>query len=104
MNGEMSFARGISSTPHSSGMSRKFDFHDTDLFVEVEHPTRAQMIVIQCSKPPRVESQLVIELDKMEPGDPLEIETGEDPIKTVYLTKRDQKSSNQWWVCYWKVG
>jgi hypothetical protein len=95
---------GCSNLPSSNGVSRKIDFHDTELFLEVEYPVSTRITIIQCSRPENWRSRLVVEVDKIEPGGTLEIDTGDDLVKPreMFLTKRDIKGVEQWWECRWK--
>ncbi|KIW90486.1 uncharacterized protein Z519_09132 [Cladophialophora bantiana CBS 173.52] len=96
--------RGQCSTPRSDGMSRKIDFHDMELFLEIEYPATAQIIIIQCSRPDRPESHRVIEVDKIKPGATLEVDTGGDLAqpRVMFLTMRDDTGIERWWECRWK--
>jgi hypothetical protein len=87
-------------------MSRTFDFHDKGLFLEVKHPLSTQIVLIQCSRPENWRSRLVVDVDKIEPGGTLEIDTGEEMVKprAMLLVKRDKKGIDQWWECHWKNG
>ena len=90
--------------PHSNNMSRRIDFHDTELFLEIEHPKTAQIVVIRCSRPENTESQLVIDIDKLEPGAAVEVDTGESlrEYRVMFLTKTNNMGIDQWWECIWK--
>ncbi|EXJ70465.1 uncharacterized protein A1O5_06534 [Cladophialophora psammophila CBS 110553] len=96
--------RGQFSTPRSDGMSRRIDFHDMELFLEIEYPAAAQIIIIQCSRPDRPESHRVIEVDKIKPGATLEVDTGGDLAqpRVMFLTMRDDTGIERWWECRWK--
>lgn len=95
---------GQSSMPYLDGMSRIFDFHDMGLFVEVECPGSAQVTVVRRSRPGNSIVNPIVEVNKIEPGEFLEIDMGEDFSKprTVFLTKRNSKGTDQWWECRWK--
>lgn len=86
-------------------MSQTFDIHDTELFLKVEYPVSTQIIIIQWIRPENWRSRLVIDVDKIEPGGMLEIDTREDLVKPpeMFLTKRDIKGVEQWWQCRWKI-
>lgn len=94
----------LSYMPHSNNMNRKIDFHDTELFLEVEYPNTAQMVIIQCSRPETPRTQPVIEIDKLEPGATLELDTGESLTgnRVMFLTKIDKNGIDQWWECHWR--
>jgi hypothetical protein len=98
--------RGQFNMPYLNGMSRTFDFHDTGLFLEIECPGSAQVTIVQCSRPHNSKVNLVVEVDKLEPGETLEIDAGEDlsSPRAMFLTKRDSKGVDQWWECCWKNG
>lgn len=85
-------------------MSRTFDFHDMGLFIETECPGSAQITIVQCSRPESSKVNPVVEVDKIEPGESLEIDMGEDFSKprAIFLTKRSSKGIDQWWECRWK--
>ncbi|KIW54611.1 hypothetical protein PV05_06960 [Exophiala xenobiotica] len=93
-----------SNKPHSDGMCRRIDFHDMELFLEIEYPATAQVGIIQCLKPDASESPKVIEVEKIEPGAKLEIDIGEDLAspRSIFLLKRDNKGMDKWWECRWQ--
>ncbi|EHY58842.1 uncharacterized protein HMPREF1120_06844 [Exophiala dermatitidis NIH/UT8656] len=92
------------SMPHWNNTSRRINFHDKELFLEIEHPTTAQMVVVQCSRPKQPVSHPVIEVDKLKAGVPLEVDTGGHPSAygMIFLTKANTAGNNQWWACIWK--
>lgn len=96
--------RGQPTMPYSNNMNRRIDFHDTELFLEVEHSTTMQVLIIPCLRPKNQVSQLVIEVNKLQPGEALQVDTGEisGEYRVMFLTKTDKKGSDQWWVCIWK--
>lgn len=55
-------------------MSRTFDFHDMGLFLEIECPVSSQPTVVQCSRPVRPHVTPVVGVDKIQPGELLEID------------------------------
>ncbi|KAJ4523024.1 hypothetical protein HRR78_000514 [Exophiala dermatitidis] len=90
--------------PCLNGMSRTFDFHETSLFLEIECPRSAQVNVLQCSRPQRSTANPVVEVDKIEPGESVDFDMGEDFSKTrlMFLIKRNNNGIDQWLECRWK--
>lgn len=91
--------------PHSDGISRRIDFHDMELFLEIEYPATAQIIVLRCSRPDNPKSQLIVEVDKLKAGKPLELDTNANLAepRVMFLTKRDRTGIECWWECRWKA-
>lgn len=87
-------------------MSRTFDFHEFGLILEIECPGSAQGTIVQCSRPQNSKANLIVEVDKIEPGETREIDTGGDvsDSRAIFLTKRDSKGVDRWWECRWKNG
>ena len=97
---------GQVNAPYLDGMSQIFDFHEMSLFLEVDCPGGVQVTVLQCSAPQNSEANRVVEVDKIEPGKAIEIDSVEDLFgpRVLFLTKRDSKGINQWWECRWNNG
>ena len=91
------------SMQYSNNMSRRIDFHDRKLFLEIEHPMTDQMVITRCSRPEQPEPCPVIDVDTLMPGVPFEVDAGQllTEYSMIFLTKNDTAGS-QWWACIWK--
>ena len=89
--------------PHLDGVRQIFDFHDMGLFLEVKCPGSSQPSVVQCSRPGSSNVTPVVQVDKIQPGEVLKIDMGEDFSKprTILLTKRSNNGVLHWWECCW---
>lgn len=94
---------GQVSMPCLDGMSRTFDFHEIGLVLEIECPGSAEVNIVQCSRPQNSKLHLIVDVDKIEPGETREIDLGEDVFNSqaMFLRKRDRGGMDRWWELNW---
>ena len=94
---------GGCSMQHSDGMSRRIDFHDMELSLEIQYPKTMQMIVLQCRRPDDLASKVVVDIDKLQGGEELEIDTCQNQAvgRVMFLARKNDKGIERWWEFCW---
>lgn len=81
--------------------SRKFDFHDMELFFEFEPPATTAITVTACERP-TVSSSRVFDVTKLVPGSEVTIDFDDDAVgdRKIFLVGMNDKKGvrEQGWV------
>jgi OTT_1508-like deaminase len=84
---------------HSDGTSRWIDFHDLELFFDVEFPAKAQISIFSCSDLGASKNKRVVNVDKLNAGEEvvLDISDGLEGDRAILLSKRSRSGVENWW-------
>ncbi len=65
-----------------------------------------QMAVLRCVKPDNLASKVLVDIDKLQTGEVLVIDTGQDQadVRVMFFTRKDGKGLERWWELRWNVG
>jgi hypothetical protein len=90
---------------HSDGMSRKIDFHDLELFFEIEYPAIAQVILFPCSNPGAARKEPVVDVDKLNAGDEVILDVGGSLERdgTMFLSKWRHSGIEAGWKILFQI-
>ena len=89
---------------HPDGMSRRIDFHDMEISLEIQCPTTIKIVVSRCRRPDDLASKVSVDIDKLEAGEGLVLDTSQNQADgSVMFLTMICKGIERWWEIRWNI-